>query len=593
MAYLRRVLRAGHAVARVYIKGRNPVFYKGCSSVTAVLSAAMTSKQLNVKMTTVTLAQLPLKILLLIVQHADARTALCLCTTARVFWNTLGNTQNLWQQLYRANFPESAAEQFWLTAYRTRLADDTKADLERVIINWRHALSARMQTERNWRIGRSVRRSYLQRGHQCIAHDWIHLGFTPCEVLLKSRVDRMMYAMSATPTRATPAPSPILMLGAFSREQTGAYIHAVSDHGILLKTNAAESGPCGWVRQLTSDPAVRLPRSGTLVDERGRWVLAWQAAQSDDIAARWMLLDLKEEFLPCHLTALDIFDHDDYAIDPLSAGEEDVAQDLSSCQGYSSACIVERNSNRITICAANASRTKLYWKIIEVAPNCNGNANASAKSRALSGGFVYVRACNDYRFPTVTITFVINTRCISGAIQLPKSATGAHDDLRTFEHGWADGAQQRLLMQLPHRQLIVTMCYNLQRPHASERRIRLLRLGDGTVAKSYLLPASSSLTHVLGDLALLGTRHCDGFGLLLFDVFAGTAVRVLHDAATSPHVDASIVSPLHLFDNWSQMASQSDSDSEGSEYSMSSQNSRKSPSSLPIQWLDFMPSDMC
>ncbi|RKP10753.1 hypothetical protein THASP1DRAFT_21572 [Thamnocephalis sphaerospora] len=105
---------------------------------------------------------------------------------------------------------------------------------------------------------------------------------------------------------------------------------------------------------------------------------------------------------------------------------------------------------------------------------------------------------------------------------------------------------QDLYAHIAHRQLLVAAPADTQQPSKCKQRIHLLRLNDGALVKSYTLPQSSYIEHVLGDLALLGTFPKGSYRLILFDMFAGTALRVFQNT------NSRTATPAYLYDEWQQ-----------------------------------------
>ncbi|RKP09723.1 hypothetical protein THASP1DRAFT_28493 [Thamnocephalis sphaerospora] len=566
-----------------------------------------------------TAPHLPRELWLLVALYADAFATLRLYMTSRAFCHMLVNAQNLWQRLYYAAFSNSAAERFWIDAYRARLAGSAGLDAGRVRINWRCAILARRQTEINWRLGHSVRRSCSVPKSLHSDKDWLPRGFTPYELLLSNC--RMPYTVSATAVDATHVPSLVLLDDASTEEQAEAYVYDTNEHCLLLCTWALQPGSPLWARQLTGGPVRKLTHRAYIADKRGRWVIACQDVSNlagREAPAHWLLLDADGEYRPYRLKALDAFDFGEYAVDPaLDADQEDIEKESVFSLSYRDVCIVAAHQSRVTLCAINGSRNRLYWKVIEVtfghdaATHDSGNGARSKEGaafvhvRALHSGY-FLDACihgtaaydlfagmldDDYicvrgHYYCNSYIFVLATKGFSSNVIRPlKAEPNARAGLRTFQHGWIDRATQIQQMCLAHRQLLVTVSVDLGSPDMCDWPIRLLRFSDGHMAASYTLPYNSSINHILGDLVLVVSHHDGNYSTRLVDIYTGNAVRTVHTVASCAYTSPNIVSPLYLFSNSSASA-------ESSDYNACDavpQDKCESPSVQCIRWLDFMP----
>ncbi|RKP06981.1 hypothetical protein THASP1DRAFT_31206 [Thamnocephalis sphaerospora] len=556
---------------------------------------------------------LPPELWISIASYTDVLTVLRICTASRLFWCIFAKAQGLWQHLYHITFPDDASESFWLASYRSRIAESTGTSVEKAHVDWRCAITARRATVANWRLGRYTRRSCLVPELQKGRSDWLFIGFTPSELLLRNHSQSLLCAVSATATAANNTPSLVLLKEALPEEQVAAYVYGIGDYFTLLSTRNAWNDRYIWARRLAGEPAQRLVHKATIIDKRANWVLALQDREPGvQVADSWLLLDVDGKRSPCYLAALCTFNLDDYNSDSLSDAEK--ASLLNS--NYQNACIVTASKDRATVCAINGSATRLYWIVLEVAFDCNtgeqrkrgvcgrvrtlrtgcysdawdGDKRMTAlRVRALGGGYVYVSGSGLGCFAVLAAT--INVLRASGTVQpLGVAARAAsRKDLRTFEYGWLEYAMQDLIVPLTRRQLLVMASRSTATQCNGERLVRLLRFHDGTVVALYQLPASSFIDHILDDLALVIARHDEDYRLLLFDVYTGATVRVIRSAVYSTYPDLSKASPIYLFDALQQEPVRSADEKEHSRLVAASPEDKRKLLARHVCWLDFMP----
>ncbi|RKP04818.1 hypothetical protein THASP1DRAFT_33371 [Thamnocephalis sphaerospora] len=585
----------------------------------------MTNQQCSVERATV-VPQLPQELWLLLASYADARAILCLCATDRAFWRTLANAQRLWRQLYYATFSGYATEVFWLAVYRARLAKGTEIGDQPVDINWRRAVVARRQTEMNWRLGRSTVRSCFVPESQGAESDWVTSGFTPYELLLRSCNSDMPYTVPVTAVDTREAPLLIQLDDASDEEQSGAYIYTVGDHCVLLSTRQLQSGTPLWARRLTGGSTQRLAQGGSVIDRRGRWALVYQSVYGgpgDRIPLHRLLLDMNGQYPPCRLKMLETFDFEEYRIDStVDVENEQIERQTLLGQSYPNAYFLAAHDDRVVLFAINGSKTRLYWKVLEVTFGSNSSAGGSTETGertdglvhshvrtvhtgcclnawganllvnhlracALDGSYIYARGRDNCSLPV--INFVVNVRHTSGAVRALEGVGGARENLRIFRHGWVDCTTQRFIMRLTHRRVLVVTLHHNERQRGDGWPVRLLHFDDGSVVASYSLPDNDTAKHVLGDLALLATHNGGDSRLLLFDMFAGVTVRVIHGAVNRRYVNSSLVSPVYIFAEWKKGAAQHTNKKRHS-ISWLLPFGDKGPLVRRLCWLDFMPS---
>ncbi|RKP05487.1 hypothetical protein THASP1DRAFT_32672 [Thamnocephalis sphaerospora] len=555
--------------------------------------------------------------------YTDISAALRLCAASRTLWGILRNAQSMWRRLYRARFSGDAAEAFWLTAYRARLAKSQGTSVVGSQVDWVCAFIARQQTEKNWRLGHSVRHRRLAAESQCTPSDWMSFGFTPCELLLRHRRNSQLYTVSTAAADTARVPS-LLRLGSSQHQGKLSFDRDVRDSCIVLHPlTPGQKNFSIWARPQEGGPARQLPEKASIRDKCGRWVVAYQTAHDAACTEPFMhglLLDAAGEFEPCHLTVLDFFDEYEYAIGSAPSAERETA----FSQEYNDVCIVTARADRVVMCAVNGSRSRLYWKVIEVAfghhtsmasmsdtrdhadGRIYGNIRTlhtgyfssiwsestragNLKIRALDRGYVCVEILGPLQ-QFVTIC-VFNALKAKGHCRSLEADAGirVRDRLRLLQHGWLDSAVQYLAMPLSHRRLLAVLMSARPTPQANTQRIRLLDFDSGAIAATYRLPQRGHLTHVLGDLALLSTYHGSDRHLLLLDMFTGTIVRKIPGAAGSPYVGHYSISPVYIAENWETATVQLADDEDGGRSTMQLQDGLRRPFARHLSWRDFMP----
>jgi hypothetical protein len=102
---------------------------------------------------------LPSQIWLDIALYLEFNDVIQLSTVNKDSYQLFSKSQYFWKRYYAQTFSHGHTELFWMTAYRTRLAQRLRVHPENVKVDWRHAYMTRRQTEINWRLGRGVERS--------------------------------------------------------------------------------------------------------------------------------------------------------------------------------------------------------------------------------------------------------------------------------------------------------------------------------------------------------------------------------------------------------------------------------------------------
>ncbi|RKP08065.1 hypothetical protein THASP1DRAFT_30130 [Thamnocephalis sphaerospora] len=241
----------------------------------------------------------------------------------------LTNTQDLWQQLYQTAFSESAAEQFWLAAYQSRLAERQGVAIEHVHVNWQRALVARRQTEANWRLGRCVQRSRSVPESCYFNRKWSPILFTPNEILLQDGINDVLYAASVTPSGVARTPATILLAGE-AKVNSRAKISGFGGRSTLLHAaNSLQRSFKLWTYELSGQLTRELCQNAYNFHRNGRWILAYSETPDDlfrGSSVHWTLLDADGEIPPCRLTELCVFGYKEYAADRAPEEQHDVVE---------------------------------------------------------------------------------------------------------------------------------------------------------------------------------------------------------------------------------------------------------------------------
>ncbi|RKP08533.1 hypothetical protein THASP1DRAFT_29666 [Thamnocephalis sphaerospora] len=393
-------------------------------------------------------------------------------------------------------------------------------------------------------------------------------------------------------------------------------------------------GSIVWIRELTGGVARELAQDVHVIHQHDRWALALPLDDGEfdpNESHGWSLLDMKGEFPPCNLALLNSFDYGEYTVSqtqPIFDFDEclfdefspiistNTAGEVFLSRDYQNAFIMAASDRCVTIYAFNASRTGLYWKAAEVTFDYHTNAGLPCCARELSGDTmhghartlrtVYIdawRNCNVMirSFKTQMLsgdricvslfnagndvaTCVLDARSITSTTLLSEANTSmsAEGTLCAFPHGWLDSAGQYVLMQLPHRKLLLMAVFHKRELRDGKSLAYLRRLHDGTIVTTYSLPAIDKIVPVVGDLALISARLDDTFHLKLFDMFAGITVRIICDTCDM-YINTYTVTPAYLLRDRKEEAQLVDG-----EASLLTQGEEQQ-SAQQIYWLDFMP----
>ncbi|RKP05693.1 hypothetical protein THASP1DRAFT_32467 [Thamnocephalis sphaerospora] len=566
--------------------------------------------------------RVPMEIWLLLALHTDAIALLRLCAASRILWHWLSSAQHLWQQVYHTAYSEEQdAEIFWLAAYRQRVADSRQVDAAQVDIHWRRAVLARMRTETNWRLGRYTERSCLVPTSQRVPQDWKPVAFRPSELLLKMHKKYTLHTVPVTSVGTACLPSSIMLHAASPEEQATAQVDKVKASYILLRNRAMQDQHT-WILRQTGGPTRKLARETSIFSRHGRWLLAYPIVFDEDYngtSPGWTVLDLDNEYPAVCLKVLNTFSVDEYATTPgFRAEKASVKKEAVPARFAQSTCIVTAHKSRVVICAAYGSKTVLYWKVVEVLFRRDTSADhacgagdgmhgveccrplirhtchsleawsdhapvTSLFACALGGGYVWI---NGYHNVTYAMAVVIDTQGTSGTARL-LNPTNSRSTLRIIQHGWRDSTVRRPLALLPHRQLFVARIADTKAQRENTQCVHLLRCHDGTAVRSYDLPIGGPIEPVLGDLVI--RIALDSCCMLLFDMFAGTTIRMIHDAADYPFTGYNIISPLYNLNTWQQEKARPASEEERIALSLPQQYKGKDSLVQSIRWFDYMP----